>query len=235
MIGIISGLNLITSSFLITFKKEKSINRYGRVLYYERDKVLFIPRHGTDENYRLPSEINHQANIQCFRDKGVTEIIGINSTGSLRKSIRPGAVVVPDDFIMLYPSPTVCPKNPRHIVPLLDGGIRQRLIKAIEKTGIKPFAYGTYWQTAGPRLETKAEIRMMAKFAHIVGMTMASEAIIAKEFNIPYASLCSVDNFAHGVADKELSDEDIILQAKENAFKITKIISVYIDERLKGT
>ena len=52
---------------------------------------------------------------------------------------------------------------------------------------------------------------MMSQFADLVGMTMASEAIIAQELEMPYASLCSVDNFAHGLGETELTMEEIPL------------------------
>ncbi len=89
---------------------------------------------------------------------------------------------------------------------------------------------GIYWQTAGPRLETRAEIAMMAQFADLVGMTMASEAIIAQELDMPYASLCSVDNFAHGIGDTQLSMEEITLHARRNAETILRILNCYLDE-----
>ncbi len=58
---------------------------------------------------------------------------------------------------------------------------------------------GVYWQAIGPRFETPAEIRMMAAHADLVGMTIASECVIAGELGLPYAALCMVDNLANGI------------------------------------
>src|SRR3972149_2412683 len=81
-----------------------------------------------------------------------------------------------------------------------------------------------YAQTRGPRLETKAEIRLLADYADVVGMTMASEATLAAEADLGYACLCAVDNYAHGVAAKVLSYEEIMKRARRNAKKVEAIL-----------
>ena len=60
---------------------------------------------------------------------------------------------------------------------------------------------GVYWQAIGPRFETPAEIRLIAAHADVIGMTIASECILAGELGIPYAAVCVVDNLANGIAD----------------------------------
>ena len=58
---------------------------------------------------------------------------------------------------------------------------------------------GVYWQTIGPRFETPAEIRLIAAHADLVGMTIASECIVAGELGLAYAAVCVVDNLANGI------------------------------------
>lgn len=58
---------------------------------------------------------------------------------------------------------------------------------------------GVYFQTTGPRLETPAEIKMFANFGDVVGMTLASETVLANEKGISLASICSVDNYGNGL------------------------------------
>src|SRR5207302_1440165 len=110
-------------------------------------QVAFLPRHGKD--HRIPPhKLNHRANLWALKEVGATYVIGTSSTGSLKKAIRPGSFVVPDD---------------------------------------------------------------------VVGMTMASEATLASELGIPYASLCTVDNFAHGIVDEPLTFETIRETQRANA------------------
>src|SRR5664280_3798672 len=76
-------------------------NKFGQASVLIADKIAWILRHGNDTNrYILPHLINHRANLQALKDLDATEIVGINSTGSLKKDLCPGMIVIPDDFIM---------------------------------------------------------------------------------------------------------------------------------------
>jgi 5'-methylthioadenosine phosphorylase len=154
--------------------------------------------------------------------------VGINSTGSLKKDLCPGMIVIPDDFIMLTAIPTIHQNTAVHITPSLNEKVRQKFIKAAQAGKIKVVKKGTYWQTHGPRLETKAEIKMMANFADIVGMTMANEAVIALELDLPYASVCSIDNFANGLLKKPLSMQEIIAGTHKNADLMIRLLQNYL-------
>ncbi len=72
---------------------------------------------------------------------------------------------------------------------------------------------------------------VMSQMADIVGMTMASEAVIAQELDLPYASICSVDNYAHGIGEKKLTMEIILRHARRNADAIIRIILKYVEGR----
>jgi len=58
---------------------------------------------------------------------------------------------------------------------------------------------GIYAQTRGPRFESPAEVRMLAHHADLVGMTVASECILAGEAGLTYAALCKIDNLGNGL------------------------------------
>ena len=209
-------------------------NEFGQANVFLSDAVVFVPRHGKDpRHYILPHLINHQANIKALRDLGVREAVGINSTGSLKIALKPGTIVAPHDFIMLSGAPTIFSGESDHITPTMSEDLRRGLIDTAIDCGFDVLKEGIYWQTTGPRLETKAEILMMAQFADIVGMTMASEAVIAGELDISYASLCSIDNYGHGLGEKELTMGEISKHAAGNAEAMIRIIMSYV-ERRKG-
>ncbi len=210
--------------------EEHVVNEFGRVTVRVSGQIAHISRHDRDpDEYVLPHLINHQANLKALKDLGCRNIVAINSTGSLKKDIPPGSIVVPDDFILLTDTPTVFSNKPVHITPELSGEVRRRLIDAATACGVSVVEHGVYWQTEGPRLETKAEIRMMAHFADIVGMTMAAEAIIAGELGLSYAALCSVDNFCNGVVETPLTMEMIIEGAKKNRQTMLTIVGKFIE------
>lgn len=230
MLGIISGTIFLQKLDQFKFTERIiKVTEFGQAMVYLADNVAFIPRHGTDpQHHILPHLINHQANMKAMFDIGAKEVLGINSTGSLKKSLKPGSIVIPDDFLTLVPSPSLYKDKQVHIVPRLDVTVRQRCLEAAVSCGIEVKDGGTYWQTTGPRLETRAEIRMMSAFADLVGMTMASEATIAEELGLPYASICSIDNYANGVVEKDLTTEQINKQVQCNSKTILRIVSEYI-------
>jgi 5'-methylthioadenosine phosphorylase len=229
-LGVISGTVLLQGKGIFAGLREEAVETpFGRALVYHSAEIVFILRHGKDPHrHILPHLINHQANLQAMKDLGVKEIVGVNSTGSMKRRLKPGMLVIPDDYLMPTAGPSIVRENPVHITPVLDAGARQRWLDAARDCNIAVIDGGIYWQTTGPRLETRAEIAMISQFADLVGMTMASEAILSQELEIPYASLCSVDNYAHGLDDKELTMENILEHARRNAETVLQILTHYL-------
>ena len=187
-----------------------------RVGHHAGVPVAFLPRHGKD--HRIPPhKLNHRANLWALKEIGTSHIIGTSSTGSLKKTIHPGTFVVPDDFVAFWNIPTFFDDRVVHSTPSLDAALRRALVAAAKESGASVKDGGSYVQTTGPRLETRAEIAFFQKVGDVVGMTMASEATLACELGIPYASLCTVDNFAHGIVDEPLTFEAIRNTQRENA------------------
>ncbi len=234
-LGIISGTVLLQGKGIFAdLRKETVDTEFGRATLFCSTDIVFIVRHGTDpRRHILPHLINHKANLSALKGLGVREILGIHSTGTLKRRLKPGMLVVPDDFILLGAGPTVVREKATHIVPVLSAEVRRKWLEATRDCDLDCVDGGIYWQTVGPRFETRAEIAMISQFADLVGMTMASEAIIAQELEIPYASLCSVDNFAHGLEEKELTLEKILWHARRNAEAILRVLKQYIDKEIR--
>ena len=231
LLGIISGTTIMERSDLVANSKITPVkNEFGQASVLVTNRIALILRHGNDhKKYILPHLINYRANSQALKDLGVAEVVGINSTGSLKKDLCPGMIVIPNDFITLTATPTIHENSAVHITPTLNEKVRQKLIKAAKNCKISAIEKGTYWQAPGPRLETKAEIKMMSNFADIVGMTMASEAAVALELGIPYASACSIDNFGNGLTENPLSMEEITAGIRRNADLMISLLKSYIE------
>jgi len=231
-LGIISSTVLGKSKTFENLEERTVENEFGKATVLISDTAAYIPRHGKNTKHHiLPHLINHKANLKALKDLGVEEVVGTNSTGSLKRHLKPGMLVVPDDFIMFSGGPTIFNTKPVHITPVLSEEVRQKLIEAAHDCNMDVINGGVYWQTTGPRLETRAEISMMAQFADLVGMTMGDEAVIAGELDLHYASICSVDNYAHGLEEKELTMEKILWHARRNAGSIVKIVVRYMERR----
>ena len=168
------------------------------------DTVVALLRHGT--GYALPHDVDHIGNLRALVDAGCDRVLAIGSVGGLREELGPGTFVCPDDFIALDAAPlSLLEGAGAHRVPGFEAEWRARLLGALSLAGIAVVDRGVYWQAAGPRLETPAEVRLIAAHADIVGMTIASECVIAGELGLRYAALCVVDNLANGIGDTELT------------------------------
>lgn len=229
LLGVISGtIGLRKSHLLEGCRAVKVQNEYGETTALVTDKVVLIPRHGHDSrDHILPHAINHRANLKALKDFSVSEVVGINSTGSLKTYLHPGMIVIPDDFIMLTATPTIYQNKAVHIIPSLNEKIRQKLICAASNLEMQVVEKGVYWQMPGPRLETKAEILLMANYADIVGMTMVSEAVVALELDLPYAAACSIDNYGNGLEKKPLTVHEIAANVRKNADNMIRLLKGY--------
>jgi len=65
----------------------------------------------------------------------------------------------------------------------------------------------------------------------VVGMTMAHEATLCQEVGLAYASICSVDNYCHGITVAPLTETQIARKAQENAATINQILIRLLEER----
>lgn len=194
--------------------------RIGRIGTTE---VAYLARHGPGHAVP-PHRINHRANVWALKELGVRRILGTSSVGSLKKDLRPGSLVVPHDYLCLWDLPTFFDEKVVHATPQLDEAVRRAALTATRKARVRVRGRAVYAQTRGPRLETKAEIRLLKDYADVVGMTMASEATLAAELGLGYACLCTVDNYAHGIAARPLSFEQILEGARRNAEKVAALL-----------
>jgi purine nucleoside phosphorylase len=143
--------------------------------------------------------------------------VGICSVGSLKPSIGVGSLLVCDDFWCPSDLRRVYADARAHLMPGFSAPVRAAILDVVRAAGFHPLGHGVYANAAGPRFETKAEIRMMADYCDVVGMTAAHEASACAEVGLPYALLAMVDNYAHGVASgANLTVEDFHLAQAAN-------------------
>jgi purine nucleoside phosphorylase len=183
--------------------------------------AAIVLRHGTAEDFVLPHEIDHVANLRPLVEQGVDRVLAIASVGSLRTDLPVGSLVCPDDFIALHLGLSIFVDARAHSAPAFAARWRGELLAAWNEGETEPLVDGgVYWQTIGPRFETPAEIRMMAPHADVVGMTVASECIVAGELGLEYAAICVVDNLANGLAEGRLSVDEMEADRLINAVRL---------------
>lgn len=176
------------------------------------DELIIIARHGSPPSIP-PNMIDHRANIGALLMEDVEGVISICSTGALRRDIKVPSIWVPEDYLDLYSGATIFRSGIHHITPKLDHRLRSALVRASWNVDLDVNDGGIYVQTRGPRLETKAEIRMLSRFGDLVGMSLGSECTISCEMGLPLAGITTVDNYANGIGEEELDFNDILASA----------------------
>jgi 5'-methylthioadenosine phosphorylase len=203
-LALVGGNSLIGSSY----GQEVAGGEVAGVPLADLGSHLLLQRHGVG-SYTLPHAIDHVANMSALAAAGVDRVLALGSVGGMRDETPVGTILAPDDFIALGVSPSIHSDAGAHGVPGFDHAWRARVVAAWGELADVPLVDGgIYWQSAGPRFETPAEIRLFAGHAHVVGMTVASEAVVARELGIAYAAVCTVDNMANGLGTGPLTIEE---------------------------
>lgn len=222
MKAIIGGSSLFKTDIFKGWREKIIETPYGRVSFKTKGDNIFLQRHGSPPV--PPHMINHRANIWALKTLGAKKVVSINSVGSLKIRLKPGIFVIPHDFISLWDVSTFYEGEARYIVPVMDQGARDYIAGICRELDLVAINNGIYIQTRGPRLETKAEINLLKRFGDIVGMTMASEATLCMEQDISYASLCSIDNYCHGITKTPLTIEELEKSWRENLKTIERFV-----------
>lgn len=184
----------------------------------ERHGALVLQRHGDADAYVLPHAIDHAANLRSLLEAGCDRALSICSVGSLDTEIGVGSFVCPDDFIALQVTATTFEDSRGHAMPGFDAEWRSEVIDAWAASGAGTLRDGgVYWQTNGPRFETPAEVKLISAHADLVGMTLASECIVAGELGLPCVAICVVDNLANGIAAQPLTTAEVEAHRERNA------------------
>lgn len=204
---------------------------------FGNQRILFLARHGHPHKVP-PHKINYRANLLALQQLGADEIIAVNAVGGIHERSIAGHINVAHQIIdytwgreSTFFDGEFKPLDHIDFSHPYDESLRQSLIQVLQsmmlKHGFSPF--GTYAATQGPRLESAAEIiRLERDGCDIVGMTGMPEAALARELNIPYASLCLTVNPAAGKSDQLITMDAIRQVLAEGMNEIKQCIIAYL-------
>lgn len=163
-------------------------------------RLAFLPRHGRGHTI-LPSEVNSRANLWALKALRVRGVLAFSAVGSLRDTIRPLDVVVPDQIFdrtdgrprTFFGRGLAAHVGMAH--PFCDE-IRQAMLAAAQQAGARAHDGGTYICIEGPQFSTRAESFLYRSWGFdVIGMTVVPEARLAREAELPYAVLALVSDF----------------------------------------
>lgn len=202
-------------------------------------EFVFLPRHG--KGHRLtPSTVPYQANIDALKRAGCTDVLSISACGSLQEAMAPGEFVMVDQFIdrtFARDKTFFGPGMVAHVS--VADPVCQRLSAlagdAAEQVGAKTHRGGTYLAMEGPQFSSRAESHLYRQWGcDVIGMTNMPEAKLAREAELPYATIAMVtdyDCWREGEAAVEVTNVLEVMAA--NSALAQKTIAA-LAQRLQG-
>lgn len=199
----------------------------------EGTRVAFLARHGRD-HLLLPSELPYRANIYAMKSLGVQYLISASAVGSLKEEAKPLDMVVPDQFIdrthkrvatffgrgivahITFGDP-VCPQLAKVLGDAAD---------SLQLPEVTLHRGGTYICMEGPAFSTKAESNLYRSWgATVIGMTNLTEAKLAREAEIAYATLALVTDYDCWHEDHDsVTVEMVVANLHKNAANAQQVI-----------
>ncbi|GJL78371.1 MAG: S-methyl-5'-thioadenosine phosphorylase [Nitrospinaceae bacterium] len=223
MLGVVGGSGLYSMKELKILEKVTVETPYGapsdQVVLGELMgvRLAFLPRHGTG-HFIPPSEINFRANIFALKKIGVERILSVSAVGSMKEELAPGHFSIPDQFI---------DRTTRRISTFFTTGLvghvslaepvcadlAQSLADSAKKAGTEVHEGGTYICIEGPQFSTRAESNLYRQWGvDIIGMTNVTEAKLAREAGMCYATLALVTDYDCWLVEEEPVTLEAILQ-----------------------
>jgi 5'-methylthioadenosine phosphorylase len=207
----------------------------------EGKKVCFLSRHGRGHRYS-PSEVPFRANIYGMKSLGVSAIFSASAVGSLREHIEPLHVVIPSQFFdrtrgriatffrdgvvahVAFADP-LCPE------------LRENLASAATSAGCTHHMGGTYVCMEGPQFSTRAESELYRSWGmDIIGMTNLTEAKLAREAGICYATLAMVTDYdcwhqEHDTVTAEMIIANLMQNVRDAQSIVRAAVAGFSEER----
>lgn len=221
-LAIIGGTGVYDPELLKNVKRVKVFTPFGAtsdmitIGEYMGRKIAFLPRHGED-HHLPPHHVPYRANIWALNELGVTRIIAPRAVGSLREEMKPGDLVIIDQFFDF---------TKRRIYSFYEGGevghismadpfcseMRGLAISAAKKLNLRHHDHGANVVIDGPRFSSRAEsiyFRDAVK-GHTINMTLVPECVLARELQICYLSLDMVTDY--DAWSNEVVDANLVVQ-----------------------
>lgn len=163
-------------------------------------ELRFLPRHGRG-HHLSPSGIDYRANIDALKRAGATDLLSISAVGSLRADMAPGEFVLVDQYIdrTFARESSFFGNGCVAHVPMGQPAAQHLIDIAAQAADARRVPYhrgGTLIAMEGPQFSTRAESELYRTWgAHVIGMTAMPEAKLAREAELPYATIAMVTDY----------------------------------------
>ncbi len=238
-IGIIGGSGLYKMDALIDVEEVTIDTPFGEPSdaficgKLDGTPVAFLARHGRGHRL-MPTELPFRANIYGMKSLGVKYLVSASAVGSLTEEVKPVDMVIPDQFI---------DRTKNRAATFFGEGIVAHIgfgdpvcknlaamlgdaVESLNLEGVTLHRGGTYVCMEGPAFSTKAESHLYRSWgATVIGMTNLTEAKLAREAEIAYATLAMATDYDCWHPDHDsVTVEVVIDNLQKNAVNAQLVI-----------
>ena len=196
--------------------------------------LLFLPRHG--RGHRVPPHgINFRANVCALKKLGASHLVSVSAVGSMKESIAPGDFVVADQYVDLtkrrvstFFDEIVAHVSFAHpVCPLLGAALAEAAAAVHGKGEAGVHRGGTYVCIEGPHFSTRAESLIYRSWGvSVIGMTSMPEAKLAREAELPFATLAlATDYDCWHESEETVTVEAVLAVMRKNVDTARKAIA----------
>lgn len=170
--------------------------------------------------------------IYVFKLLEIENLILTNSCGGINENkVKPGSIMVINDFINLMPSNPLIGENDDRFGPRFpdmtepyDLQLRELAKQKAKNLNIE-YVEGIYTGFMGPYYETKAEIQMIKTMgSDAVGMSTVPETIVSNYLGIKTLAFATITNMATGIQKMKHSHENVVKVANKASSNLAKWI-----------
>jgi 5'-methylthioadenosine phosphorylase len=239
-IGVIGGSGLYEMPGIEDVEEREVATPFGdpsEVLVVGRlagTRVAFLSRHGRGHRFS-PSDVPYRANVYAMKQLGVEQIVSLSAVGSLKAEHRPLDFLLPDQFI---------DRTQRRVATFFGDGLvahvsfaeptcarmRALLAEACAAAGVRCHAGGTYVNMEGPAFSTRAESNLYRSWgADVIGMTNLTEAKLAREAEMCYATVAMVTDYDCWHPDHDaVTVTEIVANLTRNAASAAAVVGAAV-------
>ncbi len=201
-------------------------------------RVAFLPRHGRTHSLP-PHAINYRANLYALKSFGCTRVLGPCAAGSLQPRVRPGDLVICDQYVdrtnarkdTYYDGPEITHVS---MAEPFCPALRRVAVAAARQQDLPVHDGGTVVVIQGPRFSTRSESRWFRQQGwEVINMTQYPECALARELELCYVNISLITDYDVGVegdsAVTPVTADEVVRRFRENLSQLRELIARIIE------
>lgn len=172
---------------------------------------------------------------------GAKAVLLTNAAGGLRRSFRPGDLMLIADHLNLMGMNPLAGRNVAELGPRFPDmteaygrKLRAAAKEAAAAAGVA-LSEGIYAALLGPSYETPAEIEMLRRLgADAVGMSTVPEVIALRHMGVSVAAISCITNLAAGMSPQQLDHTEVEAAAREARGRFVALLDAWVPRALSA-